>query len=84
MEQKPYFKYDIVKQFGTVGTSGSVTKELNLISYNGSAAKFDLRAWETAENGTRSMRKGITLTAEELARLRDLIAGIDLDEDIPK
>ena len=45
-------------------------KELNLVSWNGNAPKYDLRAW----SGDHSkMGKGITLTAEEIEKLKEFI-----------
>ena len=42
----------------------------------GENAKYDIRDW--APDHSR-MGKGVTLTADELAALKDLLAGIDLD-----
>jgi hypothetical protein len=42
-------------------------KELNLISWNGRDAKYDIRAWSA--DRTR-MGKGVTLTKEELIALK--------------
>lgn len=41
-------------------------KELNLISWNGGAAKYDIRDWAP---GHEKMGKGTTLTAEELENI---------------
>ncbi len=46
------------------------SKELNLISWNGRDPKYDLRDW--APDHTR-MGKGVTLSVEELKKLRDLL-----------
>ena len=43
-------------------------KELNLISWNSKAAKYDIRDWN--QDHTR-MGKGVTLTKEELQSLLD-------------
>ncbi len=45
-------------------------KELNKISWNGGAPKFDIRDWD--ENHEK-MGKGITLSEVELRKLRELI-----------
>lgn len=66
---------NIEKAIGTVGDK----MELNLISWNGAAAKYDLRNWYTDRNGNRKFSKGITLTKEEAKDLRDLLVEIDLD-----
>lgn len=39
-------KYEITKEVGTLSQSAKGwTKELNLISWNGAAPKYDLRDW---------------------------------------
>ena len=43
--------------------------ELNRISYNGRAAKLDLRRWDRS-GGQERMLKGITLSDEETAELK--------------
>ncbi len=50
-------------------------KELNLISWNGKAPKYDLRDWAPDH---AKMGKGITLSAEELKTLRDFLNGLEL------
>jgi len=42
---------------------GGWTKELNLVSWNGNDAKYDIRSWSEDH---QKMGKGITLTKEEL------------------
>lgn len=65
------FKYEIVKELGVLSESSKGwTTELNLISYNGAAPKYDLRSW--APNHEK-MGKGLTLTAEELAELKKIL-----------
>ena len=44
-------------------------RELNIISWNGAAAKYDLRDWDPHHE---RMRKGITLHAAEMRKLVDL------------
>lgn len=51
------------------------TKELNIISWNGREPKYDLRDWAPEH---KKMGKGITLTAEELKNLKDVLNGIDV------
>ena len=45
-------------------------KELNKISWNGGAPKFDIRDWD--ENHEK-MGKGITLSAEDAEKLSELL-----------
>ena len=70
-------KYEIVENLGTLGENArGGSKEVNLISWNEKEPKYDIRDW--APDHSR-MGKGVTLTADELAALKDLLAGIDLD-----
>ena len=52
------------------------TKELNLVSWNDKEPKYDLRDWAPEHD---KMGKGITLTKEELKKLKELLDGIDLE-----
>ena len=72
----PELKYEIVKNLGALSTSPSGwTKELNLISWNDREPKYDMREWSPDHS---KMGKGITLTADEMILLRELIGNIDL------
>lgn len=66
------FKYEIVQQLAVLSEINNTTKELNVIKYNGSPAKYDLRTWKQ-QDGEKKMLKGITMTAEEIAALRDAL-----------
>ncbi|MEH6943968.1 YdbC family protein [Bacillus sp. JJ722] len=69
-------KYEIKQQIGTLSESPKGwNKELNLISWNGKAAKYDLRDWSPEHE---KMGKGVTLSVEELKALRDLLNGMEL------
>lgn len=64
-------KFEIVKKIGVLSKSVSGwTKELNLISWNDRDAKYDLRDW--SPDGEK-MGKGVTLSAEELTALQELL-----------
>ena len=63
--------YEIVREIGVIATQTSGwTRELNLISWNGGAAKYDLRDWAPDHE---KMGKGITLTEDDLRALGELI-----------
>ena len=68
------FMYEITEELGVISerTKGW-TRELNLISWNGGAPKYDVRDW--APNHEK-MGKGITLSKEEAESLRDLLSKI--------
>ena len=57
-------KYEIVKEIAVLSEKASGwTKEINLVSWNGRDAKYDIREWAP---GHERMSKGITLTEEEM------------------
>jgi hypothetical protein len=68
-------KYEIVKTVGELSESGKGwTKELNLISWNDREPKYDIRDWSPEHE---KMGKGVTLTIEELKKLRDILNNMD-------
>lgn len=69
-------KFEIEKELGSISESAKGwTKELNLISWNGKEAKYDLRDWAPEHE---KMGKGVTLTNDELKALKDLLNSIDV------
>ena len=68
------FKYEITQELGKLSEAKSGwTRELNLISWNGSEPKFDIRDW--APNHEK-MGKGISLNASEVEKLRAILEKI--------
>lgn len=76
MATKKQFTYEITEHIATLKEAGYRTKELNLISYSGAKPKYDLRVWMHLDEGTK-MGKGITLEADELRGLRDVLNGME-------
>ncbi|EQC1534863.1 YdbC family protein [Clostridium botulinum] len=69
-------KFEIKDKLGVISESPKGwTKELNLISWNGKQAKYDLRDWAPEHE---KMGKGITLSAEELKSLKEILNNMDL------
>ncbi|MCT4565713.1 MAG: YdbC family protein [Maledivibacter sp.] len=69
-------KYEIVENIGVLTESPKGwAKELNLISWNERTPKYDLRDWAPEHE---KMGKGITLTKEDLKKLRDVLNKMDL------
>ncbi|APH14236.1 transcriptional Coactivator p15 family protein [Clostridium sporogenes] len=69
-------KFEINDKLGVISESPkSWTKELNLISWNGKQAKYDLRDWAPEHE---KMGKGVTLSAEELKSLKEILNNMDL------
>lgn len=64
-------KFEIVKEIGVLSESAKGwTKELNLVSWNDGAPKYDLRDWDTDHE---KMGKGVTLTEDEARKLKELL-----------
>lgn len=67
-------KFEIKEELGVLSESAKGwQKELNLVSWNGAAPKYDLRDWAP---GHEKMGKGVTLTSDEVAKLREILNGI--------
>jgi len=64
-------KFEIIKRIGVLSKSNSGwEKQVNLISWNDREPKYDIREW--APDGVK-MGKGVTLSKEELAALKELL-----------
>jgi len=64
-------KFEIIKKIGILSKSDKGwAKELNLISWNDREPKYDIRDW--SPDG-KTMGKGVTLSEQELASLRELL-----------
>lgn len=67
------FKFEILAELGVISESNKGwRKELNVVSFNGNAPKYDLREW--APNHEK-MGKGITLTETELEAFKKILIG---------
>lgn len=67
----PELKFEIVEHVGVLSENDKGwKKELNLVSWNERDAKYDLRDW--SDDHTR-MSKGITLTEDEVVKLKELL-----------
>lgn len=80
-KKKDELNYDVLKVFGTLDSDSAMPKELRLISWNGKEPKYDLRGWGTDEDGNITMTKGITLDAEELQSLFDILTEMNDEDD---
>lgn len=72
-------KFDIIENLGVLSEQNykGWTKELNLVSWNGRKPKIDIREWDEAHE---KMGKGVTLTKEELLKLKEVIAEMNFDK----
>jgi len=71
-------KYEIIETLAVLseGNKGW-KKELNLISWNGREAKFDIRDW--SEDHTK-MGKGVTLSSAEMKILAETLSKLSTSE----
>ncbi|MBR0091589.1 MAG: YdbC family protein [Lachnospiraceae bacterium] len=64
-------KFEIKEEIAVLSESAKGwRKELNLVSWNDAAPKYDLRDWAPDHE---KMGKGITLTTEEMDKLKEAI-----------
>lgn len=70
------FSYKIVRNITTISQRGNWALELNLVSWNGRPATFDLRKWN--EDHTK-MSKGISLTRDEVKALGKFLIDNPID-----
>lgn len=64
-------KFEITEHIGVLSESAKGwRKELNLVSWNEKPPKYDLREWSPDHE---KMGKGITLSKEEMAKLKELL-----------
>ena len=68
-------KFEIEEKLGVLSERKGWTKELNLVSWNNRKPKADIREWD--ENHEK-MGKGITLSQEELVKLKKILNDMDL------
>ena len=64
-------RFEIKEHIGTLSESAKGwTKELNIVSWNDGAPKYDLRDWSPDHT---KMGKGITLNEDEISMLRKFL-----------
>lgn len=70
-KEKEPLKFAIIAELGVLSASSKGwQKELNKISWNGRAPKYDIRDWSPNHE---KMGKGITLTDEEASKLSQIL-----------
>lgn len=68
------FSFNIEKHIGVLSQGkGGWQVELNLVSWSGREAKYDIRSWSPDH---QKMGKGITMTREELQTLGQIIGSL--------
>lgn len=61
---------------GELSNDGRLSRQLRVVEWGSHPPKFDLRLWDV--NSDRSS-KGITLTKEELIKLKEILDSFDVD-----
>ena len=70
------FSFEITQSLGIIAEGkGGWNLELNLVSWGGRPAKYDIRSWSPDH---QKMGKGVTLTKEELESLKKLLGGVEI------
>lgn len=63
--------YEIVEEIGIISTqSTGWTREINMVSWNGGQAKYDIREWSPLHD---KMGRGATFNEQEMRTLMDLL-----------
>ena len=71
------FTYKVVEEVGVLSEgAGGWQKELNLVSWNERDPKYDIREWDANHE---KMRKGITLTLDEIVELKKILNELNFD-----
>ena len=71
------FSFQIVKNLGVLSEGkGGWKTELNLVSWGGRPAKYDLRSWSPDH---QKMGKGSTFSKEEIEALKNLLNTLELE-----
>lgn len=69
------FKYEIIKEIAVLSTNRSGwNREVNMVSWNDAKPKLDIRDWAPEHE---KMGKGVSLSAEEVAVLQEVLADLD-------
>lgn len=69
-------EFQIVEHIGTL-SGGKVSTELNLVEWGRMKPAYDLRRWKLDE-GEKVPCKGLTLSADELRTLRDILNNMEI------
>ena len=72
------FKFEVIRTIEVLSTNTRTgwSREINLVSWNEAKPKVDIRDWAPDH---AKMGKGISLTNEEVAILRESLQELDLD-----
>ncbi len=68
--------FEIKEHIGVISENNKGwAKEVNLVSWNGGEAKYDIREWDPEHV---KMSRGVTLNEEQATALRDILNSLEL------
>lgn len=68
--------FEIKEHIGVISENNKGwTKEVNLVSWNGGEAKYDIREWDPEHV---KMSRGVTLNEEQAMALKDILNSLEL------
>ncbi len=80
MAEKKEFKFEVKKNLGVISSGRSGwNREVNVVSWNDANPKIDIRDWNA--DHTR-MGKGVSLNAEEVSLLKEILDELDPYEEV--
>ena len=76
--KKDDIKYEVIEKLGVLGErkgkgGRTETLELRYVAWNGRDPKYDIRPWYVDEEGNEGMSKGVTMSGDELLKLREIL-----------
>lgn len=74
------FKYDVLAEIGTVEEGSRQDTIVKIISWNDGDPKLDIRKWNKEDE---KMGKGISISLENIQKLRDLLDQIEDSYESP-
>lgn len=75
------FEYKVNKKIVVLGTNSRYSNIFSTVAWNGFENKYDIRRWKLDEQGTLIPTKGISLTSEEMSKLKKALNEIDNLDD---
>lgn len=75
-EKEKEITFEVEEHIGVIAvTPTGWKKELNMVAWNGAAAKFDIRDWDEEHS---HMGRGITMNKDEVKTLSELLNDLKL------
>ena len=76
---KNTISFEITKKIGTIGIGNNgVEIQLNCVSWNGNAPRYEIRSWGRTVDGERIPYKGLAFSDDEIKQLRSLLDSLKL------